>query len=253
MILIAIAILGGSQCSGADKSKRQIELTVQEPSIAVGRPIRMTLKYKNSGETPWTIADPQESIAVLLQYRQMASTERPYGYSLGKTSNVTVKGPSGQIVSAVVVPNPQPIMIGSEKSREFEIVLERDWTGNLAPGRWIVWIDDQSESLESNRLKLAIQFTPDSVEACLKIAVDKEQLLDKRKWHAEWLQRINPELKLQWPDEKSAEAVQVSREYEVQRQLKKFADFWKANKNSATLRERIAQINTAAGLSAKGD
>ncbi|MCD4823937.1 MAG: hypothetical protein K8S55_04975 [Phycisphaerae bacterium] len=150
-------------------------------------------------------------------------------------------------------PNPKPISIAPGKTHEFKVKFKREWNGNIVPGIWSVWIEDRTFKLESNRVEIPLRFTAESVAICLEIALDKKQDVYMRNWHARWLQKIMPDLKLQWwtwKDKMSPKEKQ-EKEDEIQRQLKAFQEFRKDKNNAQAIKEAIARINLEAPRYAK--
>jgi hypothetical protein len=117
------------------------------------------------------------------------------------------------------------------------------------PGRWTVWVGDRRTKLESNRIEIPLRFTADSITACVEIALDKKQLILKRKWHAKWLQRFMPDLavdKWWWYDTPLEE--QKARDKKNCQELERFRVFWEDEKNAEAIDAVIARINREAGL-----
>jgi hypothetical protein len=65
------------------------------------------------------------------------------------------------------------------------------------------------------------------------------------------LQRIAPNLKLDWPDRDASKEVKAKHEVVLQRNLGNFSKLWKDAQNSPEVAKRIAKINQEAGLEPK--
>ncbi len=233
--------------------QHSIVLSAGDGPFVFGRDISMHVSYRNDGKTPWVVPTPTESISVLVRCRRSKSNQMPGGYSLGRITLTTIKGPDGQTITAREFPEPKPISIAPGKTHEFKVKFERDWNGDIVPGIWTVWIHDETLKLKSNRVKIPLRFTAESVAICLDIALDKKQDVYMRNWHARWLQKIMPGLKLQWWtwQDKMSPKEKQEREDEIQRQLKAFQEFWKDKNNAQAIKKAIANINLEAARDAK--
>ncbi len=257
LFLAAMVALGVSafselvHCADESNRDRSLALGAKSDPFIFGKPALLSVSYRNDGAMTWVVPKPTESLSVAVQYRRHGTEGRPHGYRLGRVLTATITDPDGQSVTAFENPVPTPMEIKSGKSFDFSVPLERAWLGHVVPGRWTVWIEDESLKLESNRLDIPIRFTADSVAACLEIAVDQEAYVSKRKSHAGWLQKIKPDLKLDWPRRDDAEAVKKQKEYRVQLALKEFEQFWEREKNSQAVADAIRKINEDAGLKAE--
>jgi hypothetical protein len=110
-----------------------------------------------------------------------------------------------------------------------------------------VWIKDGEQKLESSRTELPLRFTRDSLIACLEIASDTTQR-GSRATHAEWLQKVMPDLELSWrATDRSPEGI-ARRNAKVDKELNAFRAFLKDPKNEQAIQQAINRINREAGL-----
>jgi len=248
IVTVMLGPLHARTVSGNDVKHPQqhsIEMDAGDGTLVFGSTVPIHVKYRNDAKEPWVIGTPMESIEVGLKYRRSNDKQRPNGYRFGQRTAVTITVPDGGKITAFTVPTPKPLSISSGKTHEFKLDFPRHWSGHLVPGRWTIWIQDDSEKLESNRIEIPLRFTAHSVTTCLEIALRKEEHVSVRKQYGRWLQRIDPDLELDWPD---SDDVRAEYEVSLQRNLKKFSVFLKDAKNSPQIAERIATINREAGL-----
>ena len=239
-----------SPVAGDDQKQPEhsILLSAGEAPFVFGRIIPLRVSYQNGGKVAWVIPTPTESANVGIRFRTVGSKGLPAGYDLGQRIVTTRKLPSGLIIEDISSPIPKPVSIASGKSHQFQVEFERDWSGHVVPGRWSAWVKDETLELESNHVEIPLEFAPDSVKACFEITVDTDQYRSKRKQHAEWLQKLMPDLQLDGPRSNDPEAIQKQKEVRIQTALKEFASFWEREKDSESMTEAIRKINEAAGL-----
>ena len=251
LMTLALLILMWRTATVAGEQPKQPEhsivLSAAERPFVFGRNIPLRVSYRNGREVAWVIPTPMESVFAGLQIQPFGS-KRAVLHQFGRETVITTKNSDGQIITDIVSPIAKPMSIAPGKSHQFEVQFERDWSGNTRPGRWTAWVEDEALKIESNRLEIPLEFAPDSVDACLEIALDTDEHLFKRKWHAEWLKKLKPDLPLDWPREKDPEAIHRQKEPRIQAALKEFASFWEREKDSESMTEAIRKINDAAGL-----
>jgi hypothetical protein len=163
----------------------------------------------------------------------------------------TVKGPDGREIIARESPAPKPISIAPGQSHDFKVAFERDWTGDLIPGIWTVWIEDDTLKLKSNLVEIPLHFTADSVTACIEIASDKKQHVLKRKEHAKWLQKIIPSVEFHWWSDDTPPQEQQRKQVEIQRQLEAFRKSLRDSNSAQATKAAIDRINREAGKEKK--
>lgn len=232
---------------GKEPPQHSIVLSAGNGPFVFGRAISLKVSYRNESKAPWVVPTPTESLSVSLLYRPSGSDRHPQGYTLGRVTTTTVTMPDGKIITAHVMPNPEPLSIALGQTHDFIVEFERDWTGHVVPGIWTVWIEDDDAKLRSNLLEIPLRFTADSVAACLEITLDKGQSLYKRKEHASWLQKIMPGLELRWWSDDTPPKTQEQLQAEIQRQLEVFQKFWKDKANAQVVEAAIARINRESG------
>lgn len=231
-----------------DPPQRSIILSASSGQFVFGRVGSLTVSYRNGVQEPWAVLTPSESISVGLRYRPSGSEQLPQGYDFGQITTTTFKWPDGQNGEVREIPDPKPISINPNQVYEFKVVLERDWTGDLKPGLWTVWVVDDNIKLESNRIEIPLVFTVDSVAACLEIAADEKQQVYKRKGHAKWLQKIMPEMKCEWWSANTPAQEKQPMETQIQRQLEAFRAFQKDSSKADVIKTAISNINREAGV-----
>jgi len=211
-----------------------------------GRPLSLEVSYQNQSDQSWLLRRPEESGSTRFHCQMVGSDRSTAGYRLGKSPVKPPPLPNGGDILEEVVGGPLEILPG--KRHEFVITLEPSWTGNVVPGVWDVWIGDRRERQQSNRLRIPLRFTRDSIVACLEVVEDPKQGRSKREWHAAWLEKVMPELTLQWwapiatPEEREAS------EAEIGRRLGNFRTFLRDPENAEAIQQAIALINQEAGL-----
>ncbi len=135
-----------------------------------------------------------------------------------------------------------------EQSYDFEVPVQRSWTGDLVPGRWDVWIDDEGLKLKSNVLEVPLIFTAESVRLCQQRAADEKVHLYERKSHFAWLQKIMPGLTMRWTQENPPEEERMKMENELKRKLHEFDLFLAGKGNEQTIQISIDGINLLANV-----
>jgi hypothetical protein len=247
-VLAAMSVMSPAADAKVDPPQRSIMLSADRGPFVFGRAVSLTVSYRNGGQEPWEVPTPSESTSVGLRRRPSGTEQHPGGYDFGRRTITTIKGPDGQEITARVVPIPKPITIAPGQSHDFKVLLERDWSGNLKPGLWTVWVEDHKLEMESNRLEMPLVFTADSLTACLEIAADDKQRVSKRKAHAIWLQKIMPELNCRWWYDDTPAPERQAMEAEVQRQLAAFRAWWLENSKAVASEAAISAINREAGV-----
>ena len=248
ILILAVIAVTCSTSIAATTTERSIILSVGDGPFVFGRVVSLTVSYRNGGKEPWVVPTPSESISVGLRYCPSGSEQHPQGYDFGCITTTPFKGPDGEEMEVRLFPDPKPVSINRGQVHEFKVVLERDWTGDLKPGLWTVWIVDDNLKVESNRIEIPLVFTADSITACLEIAADEKQHVYKRKEHAKWLQKIMPELKCRWWSDNTPSQEKQQMEAQVQRQLEAFCAFQNDSSKAKVTEVAISGINREAGV-----
>jgi hypothetical protein len=234
-----------------EPAMRSIDLSTPDDSFVFGRDVQLEIRYRNDAKQPWVVPKPDESAFVGLRFGPSETDMVRGGYDFGRVQVSREQLPDGTTMTSRLHPMVEPVSVAPSEAYVFSAGLQRDWTGNLKPGRWTVRVVDRNLELESNRIDIPLRFTEDSVLACLEISRDKEAHLFKRKWHGEYLQKIMPELQLRWwrdyPTEPPAQEREQMEEG-IQRELDRFEAFWKDEDNRPEITAAIARINREAGL-----
>ncbi len=240
-----------AQLPGAEHS-RAIELGIEEPIGEFGRGLLLNVRYQNRSEAAWVIREPRQSTNVNVRYGMVRGGAHPTGYSLGERRPIELKPNNGPGFKALISSPPKLVRIEANDAHEFKVTIEREWTGCIVPGMLRVWLVDQSESLESNRLTVPIRFTRGSVTACRGVAADSEETIYKRGWHAAYLKQVMPSLVLtpwQHREEVLPRSQRASVDAAIQKEIARFDSFWQNNANADTVDEAIDKINADAGVS----
>ena len=256
LLLCAVAshVLAQETQPAAERPERSIVLSVRDGAeIVFGRAVPLQICYRNDGKTAWALADtPDKSVSVHLYYDLPGVRTLPQGYRFASMIHDHIKMPNGETWGVWQVPPKKPIAVAPGKTYEFSHEWERGWSGDVLPGRWVLWIDDEmangKEKLLSNRIEIPLRFTGESMTTCLAIARDKEQSVYKRKWHGQWLLKIMPTLQLTWWYEDATSREKKKGEEEILRSLKAFEDFINDKNNAEAIEKAIQAINREAGL-----
>jgi len=243
ILILAVIAVTCSTSIAATTTERSIILSVGDGPFVFGRVVSLTVSYRNGGKEPWVVPTPSESISVGLRYCPSGSEQHPQGYDFGRITTTPFKGPDGEEMEVRLFPDPKPVSINRGQVHEFKVVLERDWTGDLKPGLWTVWIVDDNLKLESNRIEIPLVFTADSIAACFEVAIDNKQPLYKRKKHAKWLQKIMPDLNLRWPSEDMPADKRLEMEPDIMKGLQSFKVFLNDPNNAGVVEAAIQNIN----------
>ena len=247
-VLAAMSVMSPAADAKVDPPQRSIMLSADRGPFVFGRAVSLTVSYRNGGQEPWEVPTPSESTSVGLRRRPSGTEQHPGGYDFGRRTITTIKGPDGQEITVREAPNPKAIAIAPGQSHEFTVVLERNFAGALKPGLWTVWVVDENLTVESNHIDIQIVFTADSLTACLEIAADDKQHLFRRQAHAEWLQKIMPDLKCRWWSLNTPAQEKQPMEAEVQRQFEAFRAFQHDSSKAKVIEAAISGINREAGV-----
>jgi hypothetical protein len=250
LALLAVVLSQPTNCAAGLPAvpQRSIVLSPKDDVLSFGRTTSLHLTYRNESQTAWSIVTPESSAAISVRYRLNGKTDQPQGYSFGRMNCVPMTIPNGNQVYAMTLPLKKMTSVPALGSREFSIDFEQEWTGNVVPGIWSVWIEDGELELQSNRLLIPVRFTMESIRLCTDIAADPRQDAYKRKWHAEWLQKIMPTLTFSWWYAETPAAEREQLEKNIQSQLKGFRGFSEDQKNRPAIEAAIARINQEAGV-----
>jgi hypothetical protein len=101
-----------------------------------------------------------------------------------------------------------------------------------------------------------LAFSTESVIACRTVAENAARPVFERRWHAEYLKRVMPDLDLMcWRS--GAEALSKEdrgqMERDIKQELDRFDAYWKDKANAGAIKEAIDKINRDAGLEVEGD
>ena len=119
------------------------------------------------------------------------------------------------------------------------------------PGEWIAWVRDDNLNMTSNRVKIPIRFTTASIPACIEIVGDSKETVFKRKWHGEWLQKVVPELAIEWWSHDTAEDKKQQMEASIAKSLQAARAYVADSKNQQAIKSAIDRINKQHELAAK--
>jgi hypothetical protein len=224
----------------------KIRVDVGKGPYVFGAPVKLHITYRNDSTKAWTLKDPAGSLGVRVSYRIQGSTGRQQGFFMRDYEVAFAPMSNGQVMTTWVVPQEEEVTLAPHATREFDVRVEKDWTGNVVPGRWEVWVADEGQKLESNHLEISLRFMDESIKTCLAVARDKSENRTKRKWHGEWLQKIDPALQLQWPDDNASVETRATMERAIQKALTGFEAFLVDEKNGKAIEEAIRAINREA-------
>jgi len=224
--------------------------SVLSPAGSVNEKWKATLVYSNATGRSWKFNSPETTRFVRVWFRQVGA-ERKSWFTIAQNRTTEANFPGEGRVVATLAPQGTPVTLDRGMEHRVEWDLANLWSAEgLPPGRWELWIEDEKEGLESKRVRHDVVFQSDSVLRLLAVAQDEKESRQRRQWHAEWLQKVKPDLNLDWPREKDPEAVKKQKEYRVQLALKDFERFWEREKDSQAVADAIRKINEDAGLKA---
>jgi hypothetical protein len=246
-LLVNGTLRGEDASPPLERHEIRVAVSGQEPFV-FGTVLGLKVTYRNRDLAFWEVSDPPKSPGVRLNYKPAGSTERPQGYGMGRLIRTVTQGPGGMRMEATALPKVEKVRIEPDKTLEFDAPFERGWTGDVVPGHWTVWIEDETEQVKSNKIDIAFVFTPESMRICLAIAQDKSQPILKRKSHANWLRKIDAKLQLTWPRDDLSETEKAKMEDPIQASLKEFQAFIDNQANEKSVLDAIGEINRAAGV-----
>ena len=248
LLLITILSLGGQHAQAGDvPTDHEIVLTTekQPPTVAVGESLDFEITYRNTDAMPWALKEPDHSLGVSLNYENANDVTIQGGYRFGKRTVVHTTTPSGKILKTWTEKVPADLSIEKGESHRFTAPLQRpgEWDTRLTPGAWRVWIQDQAEQMESERVEIRIVFVSSSIPFCLSILRDPEAATFRRKWAGELLQTIKPDLQIEWWHRDTPDNTVAGREKDLAEKLVRFEQWYKNPANAADVEAGIERIN----------
>lgn len=246
MILIAflcMCYITHTESNVKEPAQRTIFLTVGAGPFAFGEPVLLRVSYINQGDDSWEIKNPTNSLSTVVRYKLVGSEERLQGYGLVREKITTRKRPDGTVISARVVPIPQSISIAPGESYKFETPFERDWTGDVIPGLWNVWFEDEDLELISNTLEIPLIFTRTSIKICLQKAADDKLSPFKRTFHSKWVNEVIPDFDLQWPSNDMSEQERKMLEISNKKTIQAAEKFLSEKSNARVIEAAMQKIN----------
>jgi hypothetical protein len=243
-LLVGICGMSWAEDVKEDPQQRSIIITVGKNPFVYGRPISLSVSYRNDAKDSWIVSSPSNSTSVVLYYRPTGSIQRPQGYSFGRIIYVPQKMPDGQVITFFEVPISRRVSIAPGKSYDFKIDLEWGWTKDFGPGLWSVWVVDKNLDIKSNSIDILLRFTADSAAACFEMAIDSNQEMYKRKLHAKWLRKLVPELDLRWPSDDTPKQEREEMEIRIKKDIQAAKEFLADKRNARAVEVAMENINS---------
>jgi len=241
--LLSMCFVASYGASEVVETQHTISLAVGPGPFVFGSSVLLKVSYRNQGTDPWVIPAPKESVSAIVRYRLVGSKDQPSGYSLGRVTMTSVKRPDGAIMRTRVVPSPKPVSIAPGESYDFEISLERDWSGHVVPGLWSVWIEDEGVRLTSNKVEIPLRFTTTSIRACLQKASDEKRDRFQRKFYSKWVHEVISDFDLRWPSDDTPEQERQNMEVRIKKEIQAAKEFLSDKSNERVVEAAMENIN----------
>jgi len=224
------------------EANRMITADVRQ-SYVFGQAAEVTVRYRNDGADNWSLQTPDDSPDVMVYYATSEQMGNPNGYRLGKKGVVFLEAPDGSVTTTYFIRDLPNILIKPGEQHVLTTDICEAWTGAMVPETWFLWVEDVREELISETVQFQMLFTGESVDILLGIAKDIGERRSKRRWHAEWLRKFRPDMRLVWPRDDDPPEVKTRKEAVIQNRLEGFETFWSKEKDSPTVERILKEIN----------
>ncbi len=217
---------------------RLITVDMQKTPYIMGKPIQMTVNFKNNGTNDWTLAAPENSLSLNVYYARIGDPENPGVHNMGRIESVY--HPEGGF-TAFTAPEPEYIVIKAGEQYSFSTDIYVFLLGYIFPGKWIIWV---REAVKSEPAEFQIVFTKESVDILLDTAKNSDLDSFRRHMHTKWLRELKTDIpKFKWPGYKDSSEEKSRKEAAAQKYLKEFEDFWNKEKNSPDTEKAVERID----------
>ncbi len=243
-VFILLTIYFGLTCKlSAQISAKDHLITadIQKISYVFDKTIQVIIKYKNNGKNDWKLQKPDNALSVVVYFARIGDTEHALPYTMGNIQ--TIPGSQGAPMAFVM---PETYYIIIKAGEEYTVTRNIPWSGLIFPGKWILWVKDETEEIQTETAEFEIVFTKESVDILLDIAKNIEENRSKRKWYTEFLYEIKTDMpEFEWPRYDNSDSLEEKSRKEdlIQKNLKEFEDFWNKEKNSPNTEKAIERIN----------
>ncbi len=216
---------------------RTVTVSVPKNVFTFGETIQMSIKYRNTGSTGWSLQKPDDSLSTKVFCSRAGDTKRGCIETTGSIKSI----PLSDDIMAFSEPEMQNIVI--KPGGEYAFTYEIPYTC-VFPGNWILRAEEKLEKVKSESVSFQIEFTKDSPAILLNIAKNTEEKVYKRKMHTKYLRELKTDMPdVEWPYWRDSPEEKSRKETLVQKNLREFEEFRNKEKNSPDTEKAVKRIN----------
>jgi hypothetical protein len=164
-----------------EPTTRSIELEVDhgDHPLPLGASIKIRAKYVNGTRWIWTIRDPLSSHYVYACYKRIGKPMSIKKQRLCKT-------------------DPREIEADIKMNDDYKFIFElgENWN-ELETGVYDIWIEDFLEEISSNRVRVVVEFSAESIPIFVKTIEDSKESTTRLRLSHDWLRKVYPRFQLE--------------------------------------------------------
>lgn len=195
-------------------------------SFYLGESIPAEIVYRNETAEKIVIEDPAKSFEISMHALDSATIE-DLNYTMGQIE-VTVMDKAADQYSKSTPPKE---MVTLEPGSAVSFSSDLNDRLYLYPGEFTCYLTEGPA--ESNRLKITVRFTRESVMTLVRIARDTEMGYGRREWAMDWLRRIYSRFELNLPYDEDTPEVKKEKELHNSAIIAEFLKWWNENSDSS--------------------
>lgn len=237
-ILLIELFLGGFRLADQIPSK-QIAITLPKNTYSLGEPMPLHVTYTNTGHGVISLREPKRTWEVGVNVIDLDGNEAQV--HLGR--KILKKADNMESVSSEPAAT---IGLDPGKQYTFDCDLVDRFPDVLPPGTFSLYLQDRttdSASIESNRIKVNVFFTVESVTFLLQTASDKTKEPFARRTAVKWLSRLKRDFSPKIPNLNDPDSVKQECETLTAKELKQFRVWWGTAQVTTEVTEIIERIN----------
>ena len=238
LLIINLLVFGGNTMAVDDLGK-VINIALLDEEFVVGGSIPLTIVYINRGNDTISFREPAKTWEVMLNV--VYADEEKEVVSFGRIFHKKVSGG----IERTTIEDAETITLKNNEQYKFSYDISKRWPALFPPGKHLFFVLDRSDDAKthrSNTVEICVYFDVSSISNLLGIVADKDISLDAGSFAVSWIRKFYPgfTIYLETPTE---EQRVINKKI-----IQEFKTWWKANKNTEHVRNKIAEINTTAGL-----
>jgi hypothetical protein len=217
-------------------ARKQITISTPRSRYEVGGSIPLNVSYLNGGKEKLTFRDPAMTweVKLAVSSQETGETQVPFGRKFFY---------QGEDYQRISIEDADEISLNPGQQHIFALDIGKRWMELFPPGQLTVRIvdkSDDSETVASNSIELAIVFGPNSFANLLNIVPDDDYSLDSRMFAVQWVGQLYAGFRvfLQEPTQ--------AQQAENRSMIRDAQSWWQANQQNPEVLKKIAEINMAA-------